>query len=127
MPAGLADALEGLLKQIDQLSETIKDYNARLERTACEYYAEPVRRLTSMHGVGTLDVRFFERGAGFAMSSGTGSTGAFAAACARALVDDEVTVRTLAGDLALRYENGHILLQGPAEIVAGGEFYLSGA
>ncbi len=75
----------------------------------------------------TLDVRFFERGAGFTMSSGTGSTGAFAAARARALVDGEVTVRTLAGDLALRYENGHILLQGPAEIVAGGEFYLSGA
>lgn len=71
----------------------------------------------------TLDVRFFERGAGFTMSSGTGSTGAFAAARARGLVDDAVTVQTLAGDLALRYDGGVIRMQGPAEIVAGGEFY----
>ena len=34
----------------------------------------------------TLDVRFFERGAGETMSSGTGSTGAGAAAVARGLV-----------------------------------------
>jgi diaminopimelate epimerase len=34
----------------------------------------------------TLDVRFFERGAGETMSSGTGSTGAAAAALARGLV-----------------------------------------
>jgi diaminopimelate epimerase len=73
----------------------------------------------------TLDVRFFERGAGFTMSSGTGSTGAFAAARARGLAGDEATVRTLAGDLALRYADGVIRLQGPAEIVAGGEFYWS--
>ena len=33
----------------------------------------------------TLDVRFFERGAGETMSSGTGSTGAAAAALARGL------------------------------------------
>jgi diaminopimelate epimerase len=71
----------------------------------------------------TLDVRFFERGAGFTMSSGTGSTGAFAAARARGLVGDKVTVQTLAGDLALRWEDGVVRMQGPAEIVAGGEYY----
>jgi diaminopimelate epimerase len=71
----------------------------------------------------TLDVRFFERGAGFTMSSGTGSTGAFAAARARGLAGDAVTVRTLAGDLSLRYDGGVIRMQGPAEIVAGGEYY----
>mgnify|MGYP005834766123 CR=1 FL=1 len=71
----------------------------------------------------TLDVRFFERGAGFTMSSGTGSTGAFAAARARGLVDEAVTVQTVAGDLKLRFEAGVIRLVGPAEIVAGGEFY----
>jgi transposase len=59
VPAELADALEGLLKQIDQLSETIKDYNARLERIAREHYAAPVRRLTSVHGVGTLTALAF--------------------------------------------------------------------
>ena len=35
----------------------------------------------------TIDVRFFERGAGETMSSGTGSTGAAAAAVARGLVE----------------------------------------
>jgi diaminopimelate epimerase len=73
-----------------------------------------------------LEVRFFERGAGVTMSSGTGSTGAFAAARARGLVGPRATVHTPAGPLALREEGGVILLAGPAEIVAGGEFYFSG-
>lgn len=71
----------------------------------------------------TLDVRFFERGAGETMSSGTGSTGAAAAALARGLVKSPVRVLTPAGPLDLRWENEEILLAGPAEIVASGEFY----
>jgi len=70
-----------------------------------------------------LDVRFYERGAGFTMSSGTGSTGAFWAAVARGLVESPVTVHTLAGPLSLRKEAGEVLLQGPAELIGGGEFY----
>jgi diaminopimelate epimerase len=71
----------------------------------------------------TLDVRFFERGAGETMSSGTGSTGAAAAALARGLVSSPVRVLTPAGPLDLRWEQQDILLSGPAEIVASGEFY----
>ncbi len=71
----------------------------------------------------TIEVRFWERGAGETMSSGTGSTGAMAAAAARGLVTPPVTVRTPAGPLALREEGGEIRLAGPAEIVAAGEFY----
>jgi diaminopimelate epimerase len=71
----------------------------------------------------TLDVRFFERGAGETMSSGTGSTGAAAAAFARGHVKNPVRVLTPAGPLDLRWENQDILLAGPAEIVASGEFY----
>ena len=71
----------------------------------------------------TLDVRFFERGAGETLSSGTGSTGAGAAAFARGLVLNPVRVLTPAGPLDLRWENRDILLAGPAEIVASGEFY----
>jgi diaminopimelate epimerase len=71
----------------------------------------------------SLDVRFFERGAGETMSSGTGSTGAAAAAFARGLVLSPVTVLTPAGPLDLRWDNRDILLAGPAEIVASGEFY----
>jgi diaminopimelate epimerase len=71
-----------------------------------------------------LEVRFFERGAGETMSSGTGSTGAAAAAMARGLVESPVEVITPAGPLVLRWENGEILLAGPAEIVASGDYYL---
>lgn len=71
----------------------------------------------------TLDVRFFERGAGETMSSGTGSTGAAAAAVARGLVSSPVHVLTPAGPLELRWKQEDILLAGPAEIVASGEFY----
>jgi len=73
-----------------------------------------------------IDVRFFERGAGETMSSGTGSTGAAAAALARGLVETPVRVLTPAGPLELRWEGEDILLTGPAEIVAAGEFYWEG-
>ncbi len=71
----------------------------------------------------TLEVRFFERGAGETMSSGTGSTGAAAAALARGLAISPVEVVTPAGGLVLRWDGEDILLAGPAEIVAHGEFY----
>lgn len=71
----------------------------------------------------TIDVRFFERGAGETMSSGTGSTGAAAAARARGLIQSPVEVRTPAGPLKLRWDGDDILLAGPAEVIAAGEFY----
>ena len=73
-----------------------------------------------------IEVRFFERGAGETMSSGTGSTGAAAAAAARGLVETPVRVLTPAGPLDLRWDGEDILLSGPAEIVAAGEFYWEG-
>jgi diaminopimelate epimerase len=69
----------------------------------------------------TIDVRFWERGAGETNSSGTGSTGAAMAAIARGLVTSPVTVLTPAGPLALRFENG-VHLTGPAELIAEGTF-----
>jgi diaminopimelate epimerase len=68
-------------------------------------------------------VRFYERGVGETMSSGTGSTGAVSAAASRGLVASPVKVLTPAGPLDLRFE-GDVYLTGPAVIVAGGEFYL---
>lgn len=73
----------------------------------------------------TIDVRFFERGAGETMSSGTGSTGAAAAALARGYVDSPVKVLTPAGPLDLRWEGTQVHLVGPAEITVRGEFYFS--
>ena len=70
-------------------------------------------------GENAIEARFYERGAGETMSSGTGSTGA-AAAAARALVASPVRVLTPAGPLDLRIEED-VYLTGPAEIVAEGE------
>jgi diaminopimelate epimerase len=70
-----------------------------------------------------IDVRFFERGAGFTLSSGTGSTGAVAAALARGVAESPVTVHTLAGPLQFQEQGGNLRMTGPAEIVAGGRFY----
>ena len=70
----------------------------------------------------SIDVRFYERGAGETMSSGTGSTGAAAAAVARGMAKSPVRVLTPAGPLDLRLED-EVFLTGPAEIVAAGEFW----
>ena len=72
----------------------------------------------------SIEVRFWERGAGETMSSGTGSTGAAAAAVAWGMARSPVAVHTPAGRLDLRLE-GEIFLTGPAEIVAVGEFVTS--
>ena len=71
----------------------------------------------------TIEVRFFERGAGETMSSGTGSTGAAVAAVARGMAKSPVRVLTPAGPIDLRLEDD-VYLTGPAEIVAEGEFFL---
>jgi diaminopimelate epimerase len=71
----------------------------------------------------TIDVRFWERGAGETMSSGTGSTGAAAMAVARGMVASPVRVLTPAGPIDLRFD-GDIYLTGPAEIVAEGVYFL---
>jgi diaminopimelate epimerase len=74
-------------------------------------------------GEHVIHARFYERGAGETMSSGTGSTGAAAAAVARWLVVSPVRVLTPAGPLDLRIEED-VYLTGPAEIVAEGECYV---
>ncbi|MCC6343277.1 MAG: diaminopimelate epimerase [Bryobacterales bacterium] len=75
-------------------------------------------------GPHAIDVVFWERGAGETMSSGTGSTGAAAAATLRGMVSSPVEIRTPAGPLFLRRApDGDLYLTGPAEIIAGGEFY----
>jgi len=71
----------------------------------------------------TIDVRFYERGAGETMSSGTGSTGAAAAAVARGMARSPVRVMTPAGPIDLRLDD-EVYLTGPAEIVAEGQFFL---
>lgn len=77
-------------------------------------------RATSRH---SIEAVFYERGAGETWSSGTGSTGAVAAAICRGLVESPVTVHTPAGPLEIR-GNPDLYLAGPAEIIALGDYYL---
>jgi diaminopimelate epimerase len=70
----------------------------------------------------TIDVRFFERGAGETMSSGTGSAGAAAAAIARGFARSPIHVRTPAGTIEIR-QDGDLYLTGPAELVGEGQFF----
>ena len=70
----------------------------------------------------TIDVRFYERGAGETMSSGTGSTGAAVTAVLRGMARSPVRVLTPAGPIDLRL-NEDVYLTGPAEIIADGEFF----
>lgn len=75
----------------------------------------------------TIEARFYERGAGVTLSSGTGSTGAAVASILRNIATSPVDVQTPAGEtLRLRWDKS-VFLTGPAEIVASGEFFLAPA
>jgi diaminopimelate epimerase len=72
----------------------------------------------------TIEVRFWERGAGETASSGTGSIGAAVGAILAGLCDSPVRVMTTAGDLQIQWENG-IVLTGRAELAFQGEYLYS--
>ena len=75
-------------------------------------------------GAQSIDVRFFERGAGETMSSGTGSTGAAVAAMALGKAISPVTVLTPASNLVLAWNGPETAayLVGPAQIIAEGVY-----
>lgn len=70
----------------------------------------------------TIEARFYERGAGPTLSSGTGSTGAVFAALLAGRVESPIRVVTGAGDLDLEVREGEVFLRGPAVLVARGTF-----
>ncbi len=70
----------------------------------------------------TIEARFYERGAGPTLSSGTGSTGAVFAALLAGRVESPIRVVTGAGDLDLEVREGEVFLRGPAVVVARGTF-----
>jgi diaminopimelate epimerase len=74
----------------------------------------------------SIEVRFFERGVGATLSSGTGSTGAVVAAILRKVAASPVRVLTGASEpLELRWDDS-AYLTGPAEIIGAGEFFPRG-
>ncbi|MCX6574340.1 MAG: diaminopimelate epimerase [Candidatus Aminicenantes bacterium] len=70
-----------------------------------------------------IEVRFWERGVGETLASGTGSAGASVAAMLKGLVDRDITVRTEIGSLRVEWpEGGAVLQTGPAEVVFSGDY-----
>ena len=72
---------------------------------------------------GHIEVRFFERGAGETMSSGTGSCAAAVAMMASEKTDSPVRVRAEGGAQTVRWEK-EVFLTGPAQLVCEGKFFL---
>lgn len=71
-----------------------------------------------------IEVRYWERGVGKTMSSGTGSCGAVVACILNGFTGRVVKVRTLAGTLEVAWpEDKEVLLTGPAELIADGAYY----
>jgi diaminopimelate epimerase len=70
-----------------------------------------------------IAVRFWERGVGHTMSSGTGSCAAAVASILNGLTERQVRIRTEAGSLQVAWpENGDIILTGPVERIAQGTY-----
>lgn len=71
-----------------------------------------------------IEVRYWERGVGQTMSSGTGSCGATVASILNGFTRRTIKVRTLAGTLEVAWPKGkEVLLSGPAELIAHGTYY----
>ena len=108
--------------QVDDFDWDWKSLGAEIERhpffpnrTNVEFY-----RVRSDH---ETEVRFWERGVGQTLSSGTGSCAAALAAILNRKADSPVTVHTLAGKLTVRSEPEGVFLTGPAEIICRGEYF----
>lgn len=71
----------------------------------------------------TIKMRVWERGSGETMACGTGACATAVACNLNGLVEDEVTVKLLGGDLNIRWnkEDNHIYMTGPATTVFEGE------
>ena len=69
-----------------------------------------------------LRVRFFERGVGETLSSGTGSCAAAAAAIATGRAKSPVKVHAPGGTQIVREQGGKLFLRGPARLICRGEY-----
>jgi len=72
-----------------------------------------------------IEVRFWERGAGETLSSGTGSCAASVAAILNRQAQSPITIRTRGGDLSVRWEADGVHLTGPAVVICHGEYLIS--
>jgi diaminopimelate epimerase len=70
-----------------------------------------------------IEARFFERGAGQTMSSGTGSCASAAASIHTGRAESPVRVHALGGTQTVDWQ-GELVLEGPARILCRGDFFI---
>jgi diaminopimelate epimerase len=70
----------------------------------------------------TLNLKVWERGAGFTFACGSGACASFAAAKKLGFVDEAATVRFELGELHMSSSGNDIIMTGPATLVAEGEY-----
>ena len=73
--------------------------------------------------VHAVEARFFERGVGETLSSGTGSCASAVAAIAAGKAESPVEVRAPGGAQSVRWEK-EVFLTGPAQLIGRGEFFI---
>jgi len=80
------------------------------------------RRVISVVQIGPdrIDLRVWERGVGETLACGTGAVAAVAAAHARGLTGESVTVRLPGGELRVELVDGCAWIEGPARVVYAG-------
>lgn len=71
-----------------------------------------------------LEARFFERGAGETMSSGTGTSAVAAGGIAIGRVHGRVQVNAPGGPQWVTWDKEELLLEGPATLICRGEYFL---
>ena len=100
---------------ISEFGPLIEDHPAFPNRTNVEF-----ARIVSTD---EIEVRFWERGVGRTLSSGTGSCGAAIAAALNGFTGRAVQVLTLGGVLRVEWrEDDTVVLTGPAEVIYEGRW-----
>ncbi|ABW18964.1 diaminopimelate epimerase [Alkaliphilus oremlandii] len=73
-----------------------------------------------------IAVRTWERGAGYTLACGTGSTSAVAVANKLGLVNNNVNVEVEGGNIKIKIkESGNLFMEGPAENICSGRFFFN--
>ena len=77
-----------------------------------------------VEGEHDVNARFFERGVGETLSSGTGSCASAVAAMATGKAKWPVRVHAPGGTQTVRKQGDQVFLRGPARLVCRGEFFV---
>ncbi len=100
---------------VDTLGPLLENHDSFPNRTNVEFI-----QVMDFH---RIRVRFWERGVGRTLASGTGSCAAAVAAILNGLAASPVTVETELGSMSVRWETGcELFLTGPAEFICSGSY-----